>query len=199
MDQNELRRAVAVGFESAGETGLAARAADPRSTMLGPAHALPGGAVAVMFEAFPHPGASFYAGLAGGQVFYLTGAPEAFESMLRASGLQVTDEQTAAEIARAYVETTRTMNTFARVLDSVNDIRWDPRPERQPSPELLADLQRSVRPPAATAVGPGLYEVSVFVLRGADAERRVLTVTADGAVTDRIEDVVSGLPVPVSF
>jgi hypothetical protein len=198
MDQIELRRAVAAGFESAGEPDLAARAATPLSTMLGPVHAIPGGAVAVLFQAFPHPGASFYAGLAGGQVFYLTGRPEAFTDMLRASGLRVTDEQTAAEIARAFVETTRTMDTFSRVLDSVNDIKWDPRPERQPAPELLAQLHGSVRPPTATAAGPGLYEVTLFVLRGADAERRVLTVAADGAVTERTEDVVSGLPVPIS-
>lgn len=199
MDQNELRRAVAASLESAGQPDLAARAASPLSTMLGPVRELPGGAVTVLFEAFPHPNASFYAGLASGQVFYLTDTPGAFGDMMRASGLQVADELTAVEIARAFVETTRTMDTFTSVIDSADDIGWDTRPGHEPAPDVVARLRESVRPPAATAAGPGRYRVSLFVLRGSAAERRVLDITADGVVTQRTEDVVPDLPVPVSF
>ncbi len=199
MDQNELRRVVAAGLKSAGQADLAELAASPVSTMLGPACELPGGAVAILFEAFPHPNASFYAGLAAGRVYYLTGRPDAFGDMMRASGLHVAEERTAAEIARGYVETTRTMDTFTRVLDSVDDIGWDTRPGDGPTPALVASLRESVRPPTVTAVGPGRYEVSLFVLHGTAAERRVLNVSTDGAVTERTEQVVSDLPVPFSF
>jgi hypothetical protein len=199
MDQNELRRAVVAGLESAGQRDLAALAASPESAMLGPVRELPGGAVAVLFEAFPHPSASFYAGLARGRVFYLTGRPEAFGDMMRTIRLQVTDEQTAVQIARAYVETTRLMDTFTKVLDSIDDIGWDTTPGREPAPEKIARLRQSVRPPAVTAAGPGHYQVSLFVLRGTAAEHRVLTVSTDGSVTEQTEDVVPGLSVPVSF
>lgn len=198
MDENELRRTVAAGLESAGEPERAAWAANRLSTMLGPLLALPGGAAAVMFETYPHLTASFYAGLAGGRVFYLTGAPGAFDDMMRACGLRVTDEQTAEQVACAYVETTRTFYAFSRVLDSADDIRWSTTPGREPAPEVVAQLHRLVRPPTVT-VGPGRYEVSLFVLNGNAVERRVLTVTTDGAVTERAENVISGLPVPVSI
>lgn len=197
MNQSELRSAVAAGLELAGDPDLAARAANPRSTMIGRQRELPGGALAVLFEAFPHPGASFYAGLAGGLVFHLTGRPAAFAEMIRASGLQIADEQTAAQIAREYVETTRTFYRYACVLDSADDIEWDTR--REPAPELVARLRASVRPPAATAAGPWQYQVSLFVLNGAAVEHRVLSVTTDGAVAERIENVAAGLPVPYSF
>jgi hypothetical protein len=199
MNQNELRALVAAALESAGEQELAARAAEPRSTRIVRVLELPGGAVASLFEVFPHAGASFYAGLAAGRVFYLTGAPAAFAGMMRASGLQVTDERTAGAVARGYVETTRVMNTFSTVLDSADDISWDTRPGRVPAPDVVARLRAAVRPPAAVAAGPGRYEVTVFVLRGPDVERRVLTVTTDGAVSERTEDVITGLPVPASM
>lgn len=199
MDENELRRTVAAGLESSGKPERAAWATNPLSTTLARTLTLPGGTVAVMFETFPHPSTSFYAGLAAGQVFYLTGEPGAFNDMTRASGLQVTDERTAELLARAYVETTRTMNTFSRVLDSADDICWDTRPGREPAPEIVARLRDYVRPPAVTAVGPGLYEVRLAVLNGAAVERRVLTVTRAGAVTELTEDALSGLPVPVSL
>jgi hypothetical protein len=199
MDQNELRRAVAAGLESSGKPERAALAADPRSTMLGPELALPGGMVAVGFGAFPHANASFFVGLAAGQVFYLTGQPDAFNEMTRVSGLRVADERTAELLARAYVETTRTMRTFSGVLDSADDIRWDTRPGRGPAPETVAQLRDYVRPPAVTAVGPGLYQVRLAVLNGAAVERRVLTVTPAGAVTEQTEDAIDGLPVPVSM
>lgn len=199
MDENELRRTVAAGLESSGKPERAAWATNPLSTTLARTLTLPGGTVAVMFETFPHPSTSFYAGLAAGQVFYLTGEPGAFNDMTRASGLQVTDERTAELLARAYVETTRTMNTFSRVLDSADDICWDTRPGREPAQEIVARLRDYVRPPAVTAVGPGLYEVRLAVLNGAAVERRVLTVTRAGAVTELTEDALSGLPVPVSL
>jgi hypothetical protein len=199
VDQNQLRRAVVNGLKSAGQPDPAALAASPRSTMLGPVRELPGGAAAVMFEAFPHPNASFYAGLAGGRVYYLTGTPHAFGDMMRATGLQITEEQTAAEIARAYVETTRTMDTFTGILNSADDIGWDTRPEHEPDPGMLAWLRESVRPASVMAVGPGRYEVSLFVLHGTAVERRVLNVNTDGTVIERTEQVVSDLPVPISF
>lgn len=195
MDTNELRSAVVAGLETAGEQELAARAGDPLSTGIVRLRELPGGAVAGLFEAFPHPSASFYAGVAGGRVFCLTGAPDAFADMVQASGLQVTDEQTAAELARQYVETTRTFETFATALDSADDINW----RTPPAPEVAARLREAVRPPVAAAAGPGRYEVSLFVLHGDAVERRVLTVTADGTVTERTEDVFRNLPVPISF
>jgi hypothetical protein len=166
--------------------------------MPGPELALPGGMVAVGFGAFPHPNASFYVGLVAGQVFYLTGQPDAFNDMTRASGLRVADEQTAELLARAFVETTRTMRTFSRVLDSADDIRWDTRPGREPAPEIVAQLRDYVRPPTVTAVGPGLYQVRLAVLNGAAVEHRVLTVTPAGDVTEQTEDAVEGLPVPMS-
>ena len=167
--------------------------------MLGPVRDLPGGALVVQFAAFPHPSASFHAGLAGGRVFHLTGRPGAFEDMVRASGLQVTDEQTAVQVACAYVETTRTFYTFTGVLDAADDIDWDIRPGHEPDAEVVARVRRFVRPPSAAAAGPGRYQVSLFVQHGTAAEHRVLSVTIDGTVTERTEDVISDLPVPLSM
>ena len=199
MDTNELRSAVVAGLENGGERELAARAADPLSTEIRRLRELPGGAVAALFEAYPHPGASFYIGISGGRVFYLTDAPDAFADMVRATGLRVTDEQTAADLACEYVETTRTFGTFTTVLDSADGINWATRPEKEPAYDVVAEVREAVRPPAAAAAGPGRYEVSVFVLHGDAVERRVLTVTTDGSVTDRTEGVFPGLPVPISF
>lgn len=206
MDTNELRSAVVADLESAGKHELAARVADAQSTMLRRLRELPGGAVAGLFEAFPHPSASFYAGVADGRVFYLTGAPDAFAAMVRANGLRVTDEQTAAELAREYVEITRTFETFTTVLDSADGIKWDISPEdeeeeeeRESASEVVARVREAVQPPTVAAAGQGRYEVSVFVLHGDAVERRVLTVTAEGAVTGRTEDVFPDLPVPISL
>lgn len=203
MDTNELRSAVVADLESAGEHELAARVADAESTRLRRVRELPGGPVVGLFEAFPHPSASFYAGVADGRVFYLTDAPDVFAAMVRANGLRVTDEQTAAELAREYVEITRTFETFTTVLDSADGIEWDISPEEEEegesASEVVARLREAVQPPTVAAAGQGRYEVSVFVLHGDAVERRVLTVTAEGAVTERTEDVFPDLPVPISL
>ncbi len=205
MDADELLSAVVADLESAGEHELAARIADFESTTLRRLRELPGGAVAGLFEAFPHPSASFYAGVAGGRVFYLTDAPDVFAAMVRANGLRVTDEQTAAELAREYVETTRTFETFTTVLDSADGIEWAARPEQEKgeggesASEVIARVREAVRPPTAAFAGQGRYVVSVFVLHGDAVEHRVLTVTAEGTVTERTEDVFPDLPVPITL
>ncbi len=121
--------------------------------------------------------------------------------MMRESGVTIDSPEIAVGLARAYVESTRSMREFSRVVDSPDDVTWaQPRtPEEQRSLAEASDRLRAlVRPPAARAVGDG-HEVTLYVLRGSTLERRVLTIARDGGIGEHVEGVALGLPTPISI
>jgi hypothetical protein len=201
MDLRVMRELIVAGLAAEGPEGKAQLAANPTASMMQPGAELPGGARLVRFDSFPHPNASFYVGLVDRDVFYLTETPAAFPAMLRASGVQVTSPETAVALARAYIEATRSMREFSRVVDSLDDITWAPPrtpEEEQTLAEVSGRLRASVQPPAANAAGDG-YQVTLSVLRGPILERRTLTISHDGDIRQHVESVASGLPTPISM
>ena len=201
MDQNTLRQLISAALTEEGPAGKGALAANPAASMMKPGAELPGGARLVRFDSFPHPGASFYVGLVGSKVFYLTEAPKAFSAMVRESGVAITSPDIAVGLARAHVESTRSMREFSRVVDGPGDVTWAPprTPDEQRSvAEANSRISALVRPRAARAAGDG-YEVTLYVLRGSALERRVLTIGSDGDVGENVEVVASGLPTPISM
>ena len=201
MDADVVRQLVSSALAVDGPSGKGRLASDPRATMFRPGGELPGGIVLGRFDAFPHPGASFYVGIVDRQVFYLTETPEAFVAMVRASGLRIGAPEVAIAMARAYIETTRSMREFGRVVDRPQDLTWPaPRsPEHEHAiAEAIARLRTLIRPPAFEAVGDG-HKVTLFVLRGSVLERRTLTISRDGDITERVEQVESGLPTPITI
>lgn len=201
MDQNSLRRVISAALTEEGPPGKGALAANPAASMMKPGAELPGGARLIRFDSFPHPGASFHVGLVGSKVFYLTEAPKAFSAMVRESRVAIASTEIAVGLARAYVESTRSMREFSRVVDSSDDVAWAP-PRTQEEQRSLAEassrLSALVRPPAARVAGDG-HEVTLYVLRGSTLERRVLTIARDGDVGENAEVVASGLPTPISM
>jgi hypothetical protein len=200
LDQYALRQLIGAALTDAGPPGKGRLAADPAASMMRPGVEVPGGALLVRFDSFPHPGASFYVGVVGRQVFHLTETPTAFSAMVRESGVRVASEAIAVALARAFVESTRSMREFGRVVDGPRDITWaEPhsREEQQRLADAAGRVQALIRPPVAVATDDG-YEVTLYVLRGTAVERRVLTVAHDGEITERGEVVASGLPTPIS-
>jgi hypothetical protein len=201
VDENIMRQLISAALTTAGPPGKGQLAANPAATILSPGDELPGGALLVRFDTFPHPNASFYVGMVDGRVFYLTEDPKAFSAMLRASGVQVGTPEIAVAVARAYVETTRSMREFSGVVDGPDDITWaDPRTleQQQNLADVTGRLRTFLRPPAAEAVGDG-YEVTLYVLRGAVLERRVLTISRNGDLSEHVQVVASDLPTPISM
>lgn len=202
MGENSLRALVSVALEQAGDPWKASLAADPLCTMLGEPWDIPGGALVVLFEAVLDASASFYAGIVGDQVFLLTGSPGSFEEMIRASGLRITEPGTAIEVACAYEVTTRPMHAFSGVIHSLADTDWSPAKtvqQRQAVSEFKERLTGIVRLPAAKPTSGGSHNVTLYVMRDDTVERRTLTITPDGGITERCEIIADGPPVPVDM
>ncbi|MCO6008398.1 hypothetical protein NE236_25810 [Actinoallomurus purpureus] len=201
MELNVIRQLISTTLITKGPPGKGKLAANPAASIMRPKNQLPGGARLVLFESFPHAGASFYVGLVDRKVFYLTEDPKAFSAMLRASGVRITSPEIAVALARAHVETTRSMREFSGVVDSADDITWaQPRTpaEQQDLTEVIGRVRTLVRSSASSAAGNG-YAVTLFVLRGSTLERRTLTISHDGDVSEHVEAIASGLPTPISM
>jgi hypothetical protein len=195
---DELRGLISSALSADGRAGGAALAGNPSVSMIEPYTELPGGVSIIRVDAMMTVSASFYIGLVGRRVFYLTQSPEGFSAMLRAAGLRVTTPGVAVSAAALFVETTRSMRQFSGVVASPDDITWSP----SASPETLAAvagrLRSVIRPPAAANAGAN-YEVTLYAIRGATLERRRLHVTPDGDVREEVVPVEDGLPVPYSM
>jgi hypothetical protein len=201
MELPVMRQLIVDALAAQGPEGKAELAGNPAASIMRPGEKLPGAAQLVRFDSFPHPGASFYVGVVGRSVFYLTEAPQEFSAMVRASGMEITSPEVAIALARAYVEATRSMREFSRVVDSTDDIRWAP-PRSPEEEQNLVDvterLRALIQPPTFHGIGDG-YEVRLCVLRGAALERRTLTLSRGGDVSQRVEEIASGLPTPISM
>ena len=196
----KTREFIGDALEAKGLPDKAFLVTEPTAAIMHPSTALPGGAEVVRFDAFPHAGAGFYVGVAGGRVFYLTESPEAFPAMMRTAGTRVGSPAEAVLVARWFVETTRAMNVFSHVVDDVDDIEWASGP-MAPRPEeigALVDRLRGVITPPSAEARQDDHLVTLYVLRGSTLVRHKITVARDGGVRDRAERVADELPVPIS-
>ncbi|TQL88107.1 hypothetical protein FB559_8722 [Actinoallomurus bryophytorum] len=198
---SRTREMISNALKAEGRPDKAFLAINPASAIMRPSAVLPGGADVVRFDSFPHPNTSFYVGVTGEKVFYLTESPEAFTALMHDVGLRVASPVDAVAVAHWFVETTRAMHVFSRVLGSVGDIEWAsgplaPRP--QDVAALVGRLRDVITPPTAEAQG-NAYLVTLYVLRGSTLERRRITVTGDGDIQDRADRVAKDLPVPISM
>ena len=153
------------------------------------------------FDTYPHARGSFYVGLVANDVFYLTESPASFNAMIRASEVSISVGDDALAIVRAYLETTRPMRRFGRLLGDASDVRWARarnEEERRRLDTAVETVSSVVAPPAVDDHDRG-FAVTAYVLYDATVERRTLLVGHDGYV-DEIErsPVASGLPVPMS-
>jgi hypothetical protein len=201
LGDSRTREMISNALNAEGRSDKAFLATNPASAIMRPSVVLPGGADVVRFDSFPHPNASFYVGVAGERVFYLTESPEAFTAMMRTVGLRVASPADAVAVAVWFVETTRAMNVFSRVVGSVGDIEWAsgplaPRPQEVTA--LVGRLRDVITPPSGEAQD-NAYLVTLYVLRGSTLERRRITVTGDGDIRDRSDQVAKDLPVPISM
>jgi hypothetical protein len=62
--------------------------------------------------------------------------------------------------------------------------------------EFRERLTGIVRPPAAALTDGGSYSVTLYLVRADTVERRTVTITPDGGITERSETVADRLPVP---
>ncbi|MGI5231197.1 hypothetical protein [Actinoallomurus sp. CA-142502] len=196
-----MREMVSAGLAAKGRAVQAALAKNPAASLMHPLKPVPGGAHVILFDAFPHSRASFYVGLVDDIVFYLTEAPEEFTSMMRACGLRIDRPEVAVSVARAYIETTRSMRQFSGVIDSVDDIRMIPcrdAEEERLCLDATARLRGIVDPPSARKIG-SRYVITAYVLCGSDLDLRTLTITEDCEIASRNELIASDLPVPLSM
>ncbi|GLY90878.1 hypothetical protein [Actinoallomurus iriomotensis] len=197
----ETRELISSALAAEDHPDKAFLAANPASAIMRPSSVLPGGAEVVRFDSFPHPGASFYVGVVGGKVFYLTESPDAYTEMMRAAGLRVASPTDAVAVARWFVETTRAMNVFSGVLRSVDDIPWASGPLAPPPEQIGALVHRLRGVIASPSAEPrqGGHLVTLYVLRGSTLQRRTITVTDDGGIQERVDEVAKDLPVPISM
>jgi hypothetical protein len=193
-----IRELLGSALSADGRSGSAALAEDSAASVMIPYSELPGGARVFRVEVIRAPNASFYAGVAGQRVFYLTDSPEAFGAMLRAAGLRVTAPDVAVAAAVLYVETTRSMREFSGLVASVDDITWSPRATDQDVARVVRRLRSVIRLPEAVRGGQD-HDVTLYAIRGATLERRRLHITQDGDVREEVEPVQDGLPVPFSM
>ena len=171
----ETREFISNALEAEGHPDKAFLATNPASAIMHPSVALPGGADVVRFDSFPHPSASFYVGVAGGRVFYLTESPEAFPAMMRAAGVRVASSADATLVAQWFVETTRAMDVFSRAVSSIDDIEWASGP-LAPKPEDVSALTERLRgviaPASAEARETTISSPSTFcAVRTSSAEK----------------------------
>ncbi|MQA97479.1 MAG: hypothetical protein GEV11_23650 [Streptosporangiales bacterium] len=198
-----MREEVSRGLVAEGREDKASLAAQPEMTMV---EELPGspadGWRLLRFDAVPHASASFCVAYGPErQVFYLTERPDRFAAFTRAAGVRVTGPAEAVALARTYLATTRSMNAYAQVVTSVDELDVLGYLDEEDQRRLDAARER-LRPvlsdPFAVVSADG-FEVTFYIQRGSIVERRTLAVAADGAVTGRAEELVDDLPAPISL
>jgi hypothetical protein len=132
-----------------------------------------------------------------GQAFVLNGQPAEWNRFVAADGAQVRDEATAAELARVFVRTTRPQNRRYVVVESTDALPWRPNLEDDEQAQRRAQTERLaplLRPPVAVQRIDGGFDVTLFVVNGANVESLTLVVDAGGQVQTRADTVATDLP-----
>ncbi|MQA96226.1 MAG: hypothetical protein GEV11_16845 [Streptosporangiales bacterium] len=153
------------------------------------------------FDTVPDAAGSFHVAIGPRErVFYLTESPKQFTALTGAVAMRVASGDTAVDLARLYVETTRSMREYSTIVTSVDDLEvaGDLTAAQRKS---LAAAERRLRPllaePTAVRSGQG-YAVTLYVQRGAVVEKRTIAVSATGEITDRATPIVKDVPAPAS-
>jgi hypothetical protein len=187
MGETEIRAVVRQALTAAGDAE-GARLADKDSSLMTELRApdLPGWRF-FRFVSTPHPHAGFHVAVGEGMVLDLTDRPADFVHVLRGTDVVLQDARQAAQVARLYVETTRPMTDFVKVIEGVDDIALRtglPAAERRARERSLAKLRQVVRPASAVRRGEG-FEATVFTQAAEKIERRTITITGDGSLSQQ--------------
>lgn len=136
-----------------------------------------------------------------GQVELLTGVPEAFEKVTAADGATVQDAATAAELARVYIETTRSGDVLTYVVGRVEDIKFRPGitgDDARHRDEIVAKYRPRIKAPTAVAGKKG-FSATVYVVKDKSLQRHDLKVSGKGAIEDDVKTLVRDMPVPYTL
>lgn len=153
------------------------------------------------FDTVPDAAGSFHVAIGPRErVFYLTENPKGFTQLTGAVSMRVASGDTAVDLARLYVETTRSMKEYSTIVTSVDDLEVaDGLTARQK--RSLATAERRLKPvlgaPAAAKSGDG-YAVTLYVQRGPVVEKHTISVSATGEMSDRATRVVKDIPAPTT-
>jgi hypothetical protein len=148
----------------------------------------------------PRPKRFFVALSDGGRAEVLSGKPEAFSTVLTEAAVEIDSADRAAEVAGTFLDVTRDFKVFAYRIDSVDDIRWLPRPsadEQARRDALVEDYGGKVKPARVAESGDG-WQVTVWMVQGRDLVTHDLGLASGAAVTDEAETVEKDIPVPYS-
>lgn len=130
----------------------------------------------------------------------VSGDPAAFNEVIAAAGVQITDAAAAAQLGRVFLETTRPQAKFTYVVGSVKQIRFRPNLEGADArrrDQIVRRYAPVIAPPSATRKGAG-FQVTAYVVVLDDnvLERRTLQVGRDGQVRQSATALARDIPVP---
>jgi hypothetical protein len=192
-NETTLRRTVRDALVEAGRPGEGSLASQMQaSTFEEIAVPLRQGWQVLRFNVIPHATASFHVAVGQGRVVYLTGEPQSFTDVLRASDGIPRSTAEAVALARAYLDTTQPMTEFFRVLDSVDDliIRG-----RHGDDDVIAILRETITPPVGGLTFE-TYQVIAHVQRGDTVERSTVSIAPNGSLVEQCRILATGLPIP---
>lgn len=148
----------------------------------------------------PHPQRFFVALSDGGRAEVLSGRPDAFSAVLTDAEVAIDSSARAATVAATFLDVTRDFKVFAYRVDSVDDIKWLPRPsaaEEAARDALVKDYRGQVKPPQVEESGDG-YQVTAWMVQGRDLVTHDVGLASGTAVTDQAETAEKDIPVPYS-
>lgn len=132
------------------------------------------------------------------EVQLLTGRPDAFNAVVR--GSEPTAD-TAADVARTFLDTTRDFRKWSYRVEQVGDIKWLPKPtaaQAEARDKLIKELGSRITAPRPVADGDA-WSVTLWTVTGTSLVQHDLTVRGDGTVEDTAVVAVTDLPVPDSM
>jgi hypothetical protein len=145
----------------------------------------------------PHP-VLFHVAQSRSVVHLLTGDPAAFSKVGTADAGTVSDLQTAVELAKVFLTTTRPAGGLTYLVRSVNEIRWTGNlraAEARHRARVIRWYGQVIKPLTATPSGDHFYVVA-YVVQNQQLQRRTLIVNANGAAKEQVETLVPDLPTP---
>lgn len=186
-----------------GSSPAYAKLVENTQTALTPVEAdwLPGWQILdVVNQAPPHPQRFFVALSDQGRAEVLSGRPDAMSAVLTDAGVAIDSSARAAAVAATFLDVTRDFKAFGYRVDSVDDIKWLPRPstdEQARRDALVKEYRSKVEPPQVAESGDG-WQVTVWMVQGRDLVTHDLGLATATAVTDQTETVEKDIPVPYS-
>jgi hypothetical protein len=142
---------------------------------------------------------TFYMAVGDSQARLLTENPAGFNQATAAAGTRLDDNKTAAELARIYLETTRTLIKRSYVIDRADSIRFLPEPskeEKRRRNQIVKEYRNVIRPPQVTR--SEIFTVTAYVVRDRELQRRTLNISRSGMVLESTQVLATDLPVPHS-